>query len=150
MKILKHFLIVLFISFLLFLIIINIFKPIFTATNLIFPYSISKFDIVLNYPVLWKYIKITYCITCFFNIILVVNSILKFISIKFTKKSITKFETYSNSECSNYNLLLGTSLLDGNAIYISEKGLYQNILITGTIGSRKNSLVYVSVFKSIT
>ena len=34
-------------------------------------------------------------------------------------------------------------------IFIPEKGLYQNILVTGTIGSRKNECCNVSVFRSI-
>ena len=60
MNTIKKKLILLFISVFLFLITLNIFKPIFTAKNLIFPYSINKFDIVTEYPLTWKYIKILY------------------------------------------------------------------------------------------
>ena len=134
MKFLKHYSIVLFISFLLFLIIISIFKPIFTAQELIFPYSVTKFDIILKYPKIWFYIKVIYSITCFLNLFLAVNSIFKFILIKKPKKKKEHIPKI-NFNSGEFNLLLGTDLLHNN-IYISEKGLYQNILITGTIGSR--------------
>ena len=144
MKILKHYSIVLFISFLLFLIIINIFKPIFNAQELIFPYAVTKFDIVLKYPKIWLYIKIIYCITCFLNLFLTINSIFKFILIKHTRnhKKAIKNNTFIDSN--NFNILLGTDPSNNN-VYIPEKGLYQNILITGTIGSRKNRFMYVSI-----
>ena len=134
MKILKHYSIILFISFLLFLIIISIFRPIFKAQELIFPYAINQFDIISKFPKIWFYIKITYCITCFFNIFLAINSIFKFILIKKSKKKKRK-KSNNNYDLGNFNLLLGTDSSNNN-IYIPEKGLYQNILITGTIGSR--------------
>lgn len=149
MRFLKHYSIVLFISFLLFLIIINIFKPIFTSQELIFPYAITKFDITSKFPKTWFYIKITYCITCFFNLFLIVNLIFNFLQ---TRKSKTKNKSNSevNIDFGNFNLLLGTNSINQNKIYIPEKGLYQNILITGTIGSRKNRFLYVSYVKPIT
>ena len=151
MKKIKHFFIVFFISFLIFLIIISILKPIFITKELIFPYAINPFDIISKYPILWKYIKIIYCITCFFNVFLFINSISKFILIKLNNKSnILKKEKpkiYENTS-SNFKLLLGIDNLKNN-IYILEKGLYQNILITGTIGSRKNCFLHVPIFKPV-
>ena len=149
MKILKHYSIVLFISFLLFLIIINIFWSIFKAQELIFPYAVTQFDIISKFPKTWFYIKLIYCITCFFNLFLCVNSISKFFLIKNSKnKKNQNIET--NINFGNFNLLLGTNSINKNKIYIPEKGLYQNILITGTIGSRENCFLYVSYVKSIT
>ena len=148
MKILKHYSIVLFISFLIFLIIINILKPIFTAQELIFPYSIKKFDIISKFPKTWYYIKFIYCITCFFNLFLSVNSIFNFILIKSSKLK-KKKKCKKNVDFGNFNLFLGTDSINKNKIHIPEKGMYQNILITGTIGSRKNCFLYVSLFKSI-
>ena len=79
MKFIKNNLIILFISFLLFLFIVILFTPIFTATSLIFPYSLSKFDIIVEYPIVWKYIKIMYLINCFITIYLTIFSFSKFI-----------------------------------------------------------------------
>ena len=150
MKLLRHYSIILFISFLLFLIIINIFKPIFKSQELIFPYAIHEFDIILKFPILWKYIKITYCITCFFNIFLVINSIFKFFSIRFKKSLKTNSANIPiNNSNDSFNIFLGTDTIDETDIYIPEKGLYQNILITGTIGSRKNLFLYVPYFTPI-
>ena len=53
---------------------------------------------------------------------------LKIITQKLTKAEISK----------NLNLFIGKNL-NNEDIYIEEPGLYQNILITGTIGSGKTS-----------
>lgn len=148
MKFIKNNLIILFISVLLFLIILSIFKPIFTATSLIFPYSVSNFDIVLKYPIVWKHIKIIYSINCFITIYLIIFSFYKFIlttKIKIPKKT----KTENNSLNSNFSLLLGTTDTTSQNVYLQEKGLYQNILVTGTIGSRKNRFCNVSFIKTI-
>jgi len=147
LKFIKKHLIILFISVLLFLIVLIIFKPIFTATSLIFPYSLSKFDIIIEYPIVWKYIKIMYLINCFITIYLLIFSFYKFIlTIKF--KIPKKTNTENNFLDSNFSLLLGTSDKNSQNMYLQEKGLYQNILVTGTIGSRKNRFCNVPVIKT--
>ncbi|MBQ3145121.1 MAG: hypothetical protein IJB90_00790 [Clostridia bacterium] len=148
MKFIKNNLIILIASVLIFLIVLFIFNPIFTATNLIFPYSLSKFDIIVEYPIVWKYIKIIYLINCFITIYLTIYSFSKFIltiKIKIPKKA----NAEKNLLNSYFSLLLGTSDKTSEKIYIQEKGLYQNILVTGTIGSRKNRFCNVSFIKTI-
>lgn len=134
MNTIKKKLILLFISVFLFLITLNIFKPIFTAKNLIFPYSINKFDIITEYPLTWKYIKILYCITCFISIYLLTNSFQKYILIKKIKIPKKQKEEIIATD-NKLNILLGFDEKNQN-IYITEKSLYQNMLVTGTIGSR--------------
>lgn len=148
MKFIKNNLIILIVSVLIFLIVLFIFKPIFTATTLTFPYSLSKFDIIVEHPIVWKYIKITYLINCFITIYLTIFSFSKFIRtirIKIPKK----INTENNLLDSNFSLLLGTSDKTSQNVYLQEKGLYQNILVTGTIGSRKNRFCNVSFIKTI-
>ena len=148
MNFIKHNLIILFITFLLFLFIIILFTPIFTATSLIFPYSLSKFDIIVEYPVVWKYIKVIYLINCFITIYLSVFSFSKFIrtlNIKVPKKTSPDKNLLNN----NFSLLLGISDKTDQNVYLQEKGLYQNILVTGTIGSRQNCFCNVSFIKTI-
>ena len=148
MKFIKNNLIILLVSILLFLIVQFVFKPIFTATTLIFPYSLSKFDIIIEYPIVWKYIKIIYLINCFITIYLTIFSFNKFIrttKIKFPKKT----NIVNNLLYSNFSLLLGTSDKTSEKIYIQEKGLYQNVLVTGTIGSRENCFCNVPIIKAI-
>lgn len=135
MKFIKKFLFPFVFSAILFFIVIIIFYPIFTAKSLIFPYSLSKFDIVLEYPIIWNYIKKLYCMTCFITIYLLVLSLQNFILIKKQKRQ-KKSSRPTISTCNtNFNLLLGINN-NNDKVYIPEKGLYQNILITGTIGSR--------------
>lgn len=64
---------------------------------------------------------------------------------KFSSKKSSN-ENYKNST-SPLNLLVGTTL-KGYDIILPEKALYQNFLITGTIGSRKNFILYVSFYKT--
>lgn len=125
------------------------FKPILTAASLIFPYSIHPFDIISSYPTFWFYIKTFYCCSLFFTIFLTLNSIC--MSLKFKKKPKRKNDLKNSNltNKSNLNLLVGTNSKTKVPIFIPEKGLYQNILITGTIGSRKNKLSIISVFRAI-
>lgn len=122
--------------------------PIFTTNALIFPYAITPFDICKQYPDLWILLKKLYWI-CFFISYFIVynflyNNIQKYFQIKKNKLAFNK--TYSTSLSKNsLNLLVGNNFL-GDPIYIPEKGLYQNILITGTIGSRKNFFGNVSIY----
>ena len=127
--------------FLLFLI------PILSANSLIFPYSIHPFDIVKKFPKLWLYIKVTYCINLFINIFLITNSIS--VHFKYNKVNLKKTKYIPIvADCENnnsFNLLIGTNYINNDKIYVPEKGLYQNILVTGTIGSRKNKFCNVSI-----
>lgn len=125
------------ISFLFFLINIYVFSPILTATTLIFPYSVHSFDIIGLYPRVWKTIKLIYYITSYISLFLITNSLLSF------KKRILKKEFKSKKHnfkepISGLNLFLGYNSLTNQKVYILEKSLYQNILVTGTIGSREN------------
>ena len=148
MKFIKNNLIILFISVLFFLIVLLVFRPIFTATNLIFPYSLSKFDIIIEHPIVWKNIKIMYFINCFITIYLIIFSFYKFIrTIKINIPK--KINTENNLLDNNFSLLLGTSDKTSQNVYLQEKGLYQNILVTGTIGSRENRFCNVSLIKTI-
>lgn len=112
-----------------FILLLTFLGPIFTSKNIIFPYSIHPFNICLRYPIAWLYIKISYFIFYFLSMIILANSIYLtfFKNFKFTSKSVKKINTSS------------LSLLVGEDIIIPENGLYQNILITGTIGTGKTS-----------
>ena len=97
---------------------------------------------------MWFYIKFIYLITCFFNLLIFVNSVFKYLLIK-GSKSKKENQIDTNIDVGNFHLFLGHNSINQKKVYIPEKGLYQNILITGTIGSRKNRFLYVSHFTSI-
>ncbi len=133
----KNFLFKIFLFFafliILFFILIFLFNPILTSNSIIFPYAIHPFDIVKVYPNTWILIKKFYFLSFFFSYLI--------LFIKFSKKF--KFSKKANSknllliQKNNLSILVGIS--NNIPIYIPENGLYQNILITGTIGSGKTS-----------
>lgn len=135
MKFIQKFLLTFVFSTILFFVVIIIFYPIFTAESLIFPYSLNKFDIALEYPIIWNYIKKLYCITCFITIYLSIFSLQSFILLKKQKKQKKPHKSNTYNYNTGFGLLIGTNSQVEN-VYIPENGLYQNILVTGTIGSR--------------
>lgn len=119
-------------------ILLIIFMPIFTTHTLIFPYALTPFDICEKYPDIWILIKKLYWI-CFFISYFIVynflyNNIQKYFKTLKIKSSLIEIPINSTLD-NSLNLFVGTDFLE-KPVYISEKGLYQNILITGTIGSR--------------
>ena len=148
MKYFRKFLIIFSLSIFFTFLILIFFNPILTAKNLIFPYSLHPFDIASKYSKTWFYIKIFYCFSLFLTTFLTLNSLSMFFN--FTKKHTVKNNLTKDSiNKNNLNLLLGINPDNQKQIFITEKGLYQNILITGTIGSRKNKFCYVPIFKTI-
>ena len=114
-----------------------IFSKIFYSNNILIDFSIHPFNICEKYPDLWNFIKISYVIS--FNISVFIISSLIYSTI-FSKPKSDKKENIliNNIDNSELNLLAGMDQ-NNNFVYIPEKGLYQNILITGTIGSGKTS-----------
>ena len=149
MKFFRKLLILLLLSLFLTFLILIFFKPILTAKNLNFPYALHPFDIAHDYPKAWFYMKLIYCLNLFITIFLTLNSISRFFN--FTKSSTTKTNPIKlNSINENkLNLLIGFNSDNQTPVFIPEKGLYQNILVTGTIGSRKNQFCDVSIFRTI-
>ena len=113
------------------------FSKIFYSTNIFIDFAIHPFNLYEKYPDLWNFIKISYVIS--FNISVFIISSLIYSTI-FSKPKSDKKENIliNNIDNSELNLLAGMDQ-NNNFVYIPEKGLYQNILITGTIGSGKTS-----------
>ena len=116
-----------------------IFQEIFYSNNILIDFALHPFNICEKYPDLWNFIKISYVVS--FNTSILIISTLIY-SVIFSKqknnKSDNNLTNIDNKLNSELNLLVGTDA-SNNFVYISEKGLYQNILITGTIGSGKTS-----------
>ena len=111
------------------------FRNIFSSNSIIIDFAIHPFNICTEYPKLWQFIRISYVFSSIFSSIIFANILYPFI---FSKKPniIQKNTIYNDPQ--NLKLLVG---LDQNSspIIIEESGLYQNILITGTIGTGKTS-----------
>lgn len=135
---------IIFFSFILLISGIIIFFPIYFAKHLIFPFSLRPFDICTEFPKIWQIIKILFFIFYLMSSIIISNSI-------YDKKNTQKnnLNIISGSLInSNINLLIGKNE-ENNSIYLSEKSLYQNILITGTIGTGKTSSAMYPFTRSI-
>lgn len=120
-----------------------LFKPIYESNSIIIPYSLHPYDICVTKPDLWKSIKFYFIIFYIGSSCICSNSLYslifrkKFKHNKYTHKSLKKNTKLSTS---NKELLLFAGKNESNnLVFIPEKSLYQNILITGTIGTGKTS-----------
>lgn len=118
-------------------IVYGIFRPVFCAKSILFPYALHPFDICKSYPNTWRAIKIAYIGTFVSSYNIVLIKILR--KMKFDSKSKNERMVWKEYGLEDeLTLIVGTDEI-GEKIKIPEKGLYQNILITGTIGSGKTS-----------
>ena len=116
-----------------------IFSPLYKLQTVYINYGLYSYDICEKQPKLWLILKILFIVSFTINFLIISNTIY---SAK-NKQLIHKHKSPQTSNISTthpneLNLLIG---LDNqkNPIYIPEKGLYQNMIITGTIGSGKTS-----------
>lgn len=141
----------------------KLFSDILYANSVIITYGIHPFDICVKNPDLWKYIKFAFVISYLFSSIIISNFIY-FISKKLVKKLIDTFKNISeklnilkkkkkeklqkvslsssffvDKKNEDLKLFIGNSFEDKSTIYLSSKSLYQNVLVTGTIGTGKTS-----------
>lgn len=121
----------------------KIFYPIYQAEELIIPYAIHPFDICSTQPELWNFIKKSYILIFPFSDFIFIKFLYNRFFIKFSFNYFYFFKNFKKENNINLNnsfkLLIGNNYLDNSSIYLSESGLYQNFLITGTIGSGKTS-----------
>lgn len=116
--------------------------PLHTSHEIIISLGFNTFDICQNNLTLWNFLKTSFCfLYIFVNYLLIyilINNSKKYFNSKennniFIKNNITKKNTKKIS------LLIGKEINSKKNIIIPEKGLYQNFLITGTIGTGKTS-----------
>ena len=119
------------------LIIYKLLNPVFKSKEIIITYGLETFNIVTKYPKFWEKLKLIYIISFIFSNIVYSNFIFSKIFNLGNKKRIKK-EKYK-IKTDKLNLLIGNDEKTGKNIYLPESGLYQNFLITGTIGSGKTS-----------
>ena len=114
----------------------QIFLPIYKAEELILSYGIHPFDICYSNPTLWNYIKISYIFFYIFSNYILISAIISRYKL-FLKNT---FPTLNNEKSiSSLDLLIGSDVSSNKRVYLPESGLYQNFLITGTIGTGKTS-----------
>lgn len=123
-------------------IILKILFPIFIADEVIVIYGLRKFDICIEYPKVWNYIKITYIVTLIFSNLILSSFLSNLFSRKYVKdKKSNKKNQKPNkiTKDKSLKLIIGYDENTDENIYVPEAGMYQNFLITGTIGTGKTS-----------
>ena len=103
------------------------FKPVFDSSSNLTS-SIKVFNLIIHTPKLFFKMKISFLILSFFVSFIILKKLFSYI------KPVSP--TYSSNQ--NFSLLIGYSL-SGEMVSIPEKSLYQNMLITGSIGCGKTS-----------
>lgn len=142
----KRFCFCFFVSFILCLIGFILFKPIYYSNHIIIPYSLHPYDICELKPDLWNSIKFYFIVFYIASSFICSNALYSLIVSKkqnsnFKTSVIHKNVVKSSKQFTNSKdllLFVGKNESD-NLVFIPEKSLYQNILITGTIGSGKTS-----------
>ena len=114
-----------------------LFWPIYTQTDIVIDLGFKSFPISESSPEIWNILKL-------FSFVLAFLSNLVF-SVQFSSyfpKKDSQSPSLFNSETNHMNsishFLIGTNM-QNKPIFLSEKSLYQNMLITGTIGTGKTS-----------
>ena len=117
------------------------FFPIYISTEVIFPFGFRPFDICYDNPILWNYIKISFIFFYIFSNFIIINSIISRFKIfeKVISFDVQNFTDNDQKNICSLQLLIGKDISSNKKIYIPESGLYQNFLITGTIGTGKTS-----------
>ena len=111
------------------------FSKIMTSKEIIIKYAMHPFNLYEKNVELWNNIKLIFNISYIISSLIISNFLSKFF--KFNLKKKHKKNKEKNEE--NLKIFIGKNIENLNNINIPERGLYQNILITGTIGSGKTS-----------
>lgn len=119
-----------------------LFRDLYTSNEVIFSLAVHPFNICEKYPEVWYYIKLAYIPVTLISSLIFINIIY---SSLFTKKKVLK--EISNVKKSDLNLKIFNET--NQDLIIPESGLYQNFLITGTIGSGKTSSVMYPFTKQL-
>ncbi len=110
----------------------SLFSPLYFSSEIYFPFAVHSFNICEEQPELWKLLKILFIITYIIS-----QSVIAIFLISLFSHFFKKNKTHPIST-NDLQLIIGKNEKE-EILSIPEKGLYQNILITGTIGTGKTS-----------
>ena len=114
-----------------------LFHSIYTSNNIIISFAIHPFNICSKYPYAWSNIKKLSLLFMVVSNLIISNSIFSFYFKKYSKYS-KKSNTLPTFYNDGFHLKIGNAI-NNTAIYLPLGGLFQNILVTGTIGTGKTS-----------
>lgn len=125
----------------------SLFFPLYQSHEIIIPYGLHPFNICVDNPHLWNFIKYSYPFLFLFSYTMLFHFLYHHFFIK-SQKFFTHFKNLffpsfqkssSSTDAFSLSLFLEDSENFSKSIFLPENGLYQNFLITGTIGSGKTS-----------
>ncbi len=144
-NILKFILLCLF-TIIIFLCEIVYFGPILKGNIVELKIGTESINLASKSPILWENIKYLFILFAFLSILIINNSLVANIFIFLSPK---KYKPNSKLSSNSLNIVLGNSYNTNLPVTIPEKGLYQNILITGAIGSGKTSSAMYPITKQL-
>ena len=140
MNIIKRFIFILIFLLLTLFYSYKFFLPLYQAKEVIVSFGLQPSDICYDNPQIWNYLKISFIFFYSFSNFIILNSLISRFKIFENTISFTEpIEQQILLKKSNLQLLIGKDISTNNKIYLPESGLYQNFLITGTIGTGKTS-----------
>ena len=114
----------------------QLFIPIYKAEEIIVSFGLHPSDICYDNPLLWKYLKTSFIFFLLFSNFIIINLLISRLHIFQYSNNLNDPKT---TDISSLQLLIGENFFNNQKIYLPESGLYQNFLITGTIGTGKTS-----------
>ena len=122
---------------LIFIVYFFIFYPIYTSNHVIISFAVHPFDMCKEYPNGWLFIKKLFLFFSVVSHLIIFNTIFSSLVKNSENK---KSKTITSDFPTNGALCLEVGQdSNKNVVYLPEKGLFQNILVTGTIGTGKTS-----------
>lgn len=119
-----------FFSLLFSLFYIFLFKYFLFSSDIYLSSNFSPIDLIIHSPILWRNTKMIFVVSSAISTFLIFNSFFSFLDGSSVSKKIDKVPVFG--------LLVGKDD-NGSNVYIADKSLYKNILVTGSIGSGKTS-----------
>ena len=126
---------------------IYIFMPVYSLESVIIPYGIHPYDICIKQPELWSNIKIIFIMVYISSNLIILNAIYNLFCYRMSILKTSKVKQ-KPSKKDILNVHIGITK-NKEKVFIPEKGLFQNILITGTIGSGKTSSAIYPITEQI-
>lgn len=125
---------------------LSFFYPILHDNIIVLTFGNKTLNLPNKSPLLWNNIKYIFVIFSFLANLIISNIIIKNCTHLFPKKN-TNFN--KQMPTNSLNILIGKDYNSNEDIIIPEKGLYQNIFITGAIGSGKTSSAMYPITKQL-
>ena len=125
-----------------------IFSSIYYSNLIIINFAVHPFNICTEQPFIWNIIKFSSIIFYIFSQFIFSYFISRKIFIKKIKNNSKKILKEEIIDKNSLSLKLGFNEKN-NLVFLPEKSLYQNILITGTIGTGKTSSAMYPITKQL-